>query len=298
MGTMMRTRQARGLTLIEITVVVAIIAVLMVVVIPALRALTGSFASAGTAQAMIEAALSSARTIAVREQHYAGVRFQKAYHAEGPLHADQYMIFVIHDPDGMKPDPNDDDFATGFRAVEGVKPIKLPDAMGVMDLCVATQRVRSTPSSSTHVCLADLSPTDADRYTADHELSDMTTFSIVFTPTGNVVIYGLRVSNRHGIRDVSSHAGKTSDDPVFNKKEEVENPLHSAMFLQDDYFADNNQTELGIGPENSRTALVIYNKELFQQAFAQKRAWTGYLMNLPRFHVGRNTGTLFAASQP
>jgi len=300
MDTMMRIRRHRGLTLIEITVVVAIIALLMVVVIPALRALTGSFVSAGTAQAMIEAALSSARTIAMREQHYAGVRFQKAYHAEGPLHAAQYMVFIVHDPDGMKPDPNDNDFATGFRAVEGVKPIKLPDAVGVMDLCVVTQRVRSKPSSSTHVCLDEVGSGQEANELIDehHELSDMTSFSIVFTPTGNVVIYGLRVGNRHGIRDIARHAGKTSDDPVFNKKEEVANLLHSAMFLQDDYFAGNGQTDLGIGPENSRTAMVIYNRELFQQAFAQERAWTDYLINLPRLHVGRNTGTLFAANRP
>ncbi len=294
----MRIRQPKGLTLIEITVVVAIMALLMVVVIPALRALTGSFGSAGAAQAMIEAALSSARTIAMREQHYAGVRFQKAYHPEGPLQASQYLVFIIHDPDGMKPDPNDDDFATGFRAVEGVKPIKLPEAVGVMDHCAVTQRVRTNPSSSTHERLDELASGQDEYIDELFELSDMTTFSIIFSPSGNVLVYGLRVGNRNGIREIVAHAGKTSDDTVFNQRQEVESDQHPAMFLQDDYFADNNQAEMGFGPENSRTGLVIYNRELFQQAFAQGRAWSDHLIDLKRLHVGRNTGTLFVSHQP
>ena len=295
---MMRIKQQRGLTLIEITVVLAIIAILTAVVIPAIRALSGSFGSAGAARTMVEAALSSARTIAMREQRYAGVRFQKAYHPDGPLHASQYMILIIHDPDGMKPDPNDDDFATGFRAVEGVKPIKLPDMVGIMDLCVVTERLRSNPSRSKHVRIDELDSKQDEFIDESFELSDITTFSIVFSSSGNVVVYGLRVGNRNGIREIVAHAGKTSDDAVFNKRQEVESTQHAAMFLQDDYFGEIDQPELGFGPENSRTYLVIYNRELFRQAFVQGRAWTDYLTDVKRLYVGRNTATLFEASSP
>jgi prepilin-type N-terminal cleavage/methylation domain-containing protein len=295
---MMRTKQQRGLTLIEITVVMAIIAILTAVIIPAIRALSGSFGSAGAAKTMVEAALSSARTIAMREQHYAGVRFQKAYHPEGPLQASQYLILIIHDPDGMKPDPNDDDFATGFRAVVGVKPIKLPDTVGIMDRCVVTDRVRSNPSSSKHVRIDDPNSNKDKSIDEAFELSDVSTFSIVFSPSGNVVVYGLRVGNRNGIRETVDHAAKTSDDSVFNKRQEVESDQHPAMFLQDDYFEGNDQPELGFGPENSRTDLVIYNRELFQQAFVQGRAWTDYLVDVKPLYVGRNTATLFEASSP
>lgn len=284
--------------MIEITVVVAIIAILTAVIIPAIRALSGSFGSAGTAKTMVEAALSSARTIAMREQHYAGVRFQKAYHPEGPLHASQYLILIIHDPDGMKPDPNDDDFATGFRAVTGVKPIKLPDTVGVMDLCVVHDRVRSNPSSSKHVRIDELDSGRDESINDDVELSDVTTFSIVFSPSGNVLVYGLRVGNRNGIRETIDHASKTSDDTVFNRRQEVESEQHPAMFLQDDYFEGNDQPELGFGPEKSRTDLVIYDRELFRQAFANGRAWTDYLSELKRLYVGRNTATLFEANLP
>jgi prepilin-type N-terminal cleavage/methylation domain-containing protein len=295
---MMRTKQQRGLTLIEITVVMAIIAILTAVIIPAIRALSGSFGSAGAAKTMVEAALSSARTIAMREQHYAGVRFQKAFHPEGPLHASQYLILIIHDPEGMKPDPNDDDFATGFRAVAGVKPIKLPDTVGIMDLCVVADRVRSNPSSSQHVRIDEPASDRDESIDDDFELSDVTTFSIVFSPSGNVVVYGLRVGNRNGIRETVDHASQTSDDSVFNRRQEVESDQHPALFLQDDYFEANDQPELGFGPEKSRTDLVIYDRELFQQAFANKQAWTGYLSDLKRFYVGRNTATLFEASSP
>ena len=238
---MMPTKRQRGLTLIEITVVMAIIAILTAVIIPAIRALSGSFGSAGAAKTMVEAALSSARTIAMREQHYAGVRIQKAYHPEGPLHASQYLILIIHDPDGMKPDPNDDDFATGFRAVTGVKPIKLPDTVGVMDLCVVTDRVRSNPSSSKHVRIGDLDSGRDESINDDYELSDVTTFSIVFSPSGNVVVYGLRVGNRNGIRETVDHASQTSDDTVFNRRQEVERDQHPAIFLHDDSFEENDQ---------------------------------------------------------
>ena len=117
----------RGLTLMEMTVVILIVALLTSLSLPAIRTFFSSMAMSDGAKGMISAALASARAIAAKEQRYAGVRFQTAYRPDGPLNAPQYMIFVVHDFDNTG-------LAPGFRAVEGIKPIKLPENVGVMDL--------------------------------------------------------------------------------------------------------------------------------------------------------------------
>ena len=108
------------------TVVIAAVALLVGIALPGIRAMLHSFESSGGAESMISAALASARAIAAKERRYAGVRFQKVYHPEGPLKATQYMILIVHDFDktGLE---------SGFRAVEGIEPMKLPDSVGVMD---------------------------------------------------------------------------------------------------------------------------------------------------------------------
>ncbi|UCC22498.1 MAG: hypothetical protein JSW23_00025, partial [Planctomycetota bacterium] len=87
-----RSRQS-AVTLTEMTVVVAAVALLVVFGLPAIRTFISSFESEGGARTLISAALASARAIAAREQHYVGIRFQKAYHPRDPLEAAQYMIF-------------------------------------------------------------------------------------------------------------------------------------------------------------------------------------------------------------
>ena len=104
-----------GVTLTEMTVVIAVVALLTVFGLPAIRAFFSSFETQGGTKAMISAALSSARAIAAKEQHYAGIRFQE------DLYGHQYIIFIIQDP------------AIGayfFRAVEGLESIKLPACWG------------------------------------------------------------------------------------------------------------------------------------------------------------------------
>jgi Tfp pilus assembly protein FimT len=78
-----------------------------------------SFESGTGVRHLINAALSNARTIAVREQTYAGVRFQQD--KDGNTH----MIFIVHDPAATGGD------AQGFRAVIGRKPMGLPEEISV-----------------------------------------------------------------------------------------------------------------------------------------------------------------------
>ena len=65
-----RAHKKSGLTLIEMTLVIATIALLAGFGLPALRSLVHSFESQSGTRSMISAALSSARSMAVRNQKY------------------------------------------------------------------------------------------------------------------------------------------------------------------------------------------------------------------------------------
>jgi hypothetical protein len=212
-----------------------------------------SFQSEGGTRSIIQAALNSARTMAVTHQRYVGVRFQKACRSNNPadplqglLDAPQYMVFIVHEEKKAL------DLAKGFRALEGHKPIKLPDTIGVMDLA----NVKS----------------DAD-IDEPRELGDATTFSIVFSPSGKLLIQDVRVRNRQGYRDSTSDANVSTDD-IFNKKAQVDAGV--GMFYQDDYSGGtwSAYPNLGLGPEPSCTSFVLYNRQAFRLAYAKKRAWT------------------------
>ena len=111
----MRNKQKQsGISLTEILVVISIIAIMMSVSVPAAKKLIESFESGTGTRQLINAALSNARAIAVRNQTYAGVRFQQ------DTNGNTYLIFIVHDKEATG-------FANGFRAVMGRKPMKLPE---------------------------------------------------------------------------------------------------------------------------------------------------------------------------
>ena len=251
-----------GITLMEMTVVVAAVALLAVLGLPAINAFVNSLVSSGPTKAMISVALSSARAIAVKEQHYAGIRFQKAYDPKGPLEAPQYMVFIVHDVDKT-------DLANGFRAVEGLEPIRLPEAVGVMDL-----RYRTNSSAEYSGDAPIVEDGDIDE---PNELRDTTTFSIIFSPSGKLVVHDVRVRNRDGKTN--------SKDDIFNTKPNVEDEK-IAMFYQDDY------TNLGLGQEASRNSFIIYDRDKFRAAFENSRAWSDYLKNLDAIYINPYVGTI------
>jgi len=291
----MRTRSKQsGLTLPELAVVIATIALLVGFALPAVRALLNSFETQSGAKALISTALSSARAIAAKEHRYAGVRFQR------DLSGNQYMIFIVQDPAIM---------AYGFRAVEGVKPIKLPESVSVMDLTVVLNRNVSNPVNPvSEYRIDDPSSllTDADRdarIDEPRELSDVTTFSIIFSPGGKLLIHGVRVRNKDGFVDSANNTNISYDD-VFNKKEQVDQkyngfdrnavPPGAGQFYQDDYF-DGTLPDFSLGPEPSRSSFVIvYERDKFEQALANGRAWSDYLKQVApnRIYINSYTGTM------
>ena len=283
-----------GLTLPEMVVVIATIALLVGVGLPAIRALLNSFETQSGAKTLISTALASARAIASKEQHYAGVRFQQ------DLSGNQYMIFIVHDPKIM---------AYGYRVVEGVKPIKLPESISVMDLTIVTDRNEQNPVNPLQEIRIDnpsllLTNSERDSLVDEpREVTDITTFSIIFSPSGKLVIHGIRVRNRDGFADSTNNLDISYDD-VFNKKQQVDQkyngfdgtaiPPGVGRFYQDDYY-DAAWPGLSLGPEPSRNSFVIvYEKDKFEQALGVGRAWSDYLAQMAskRIYINSYTGTM------
>jgi hypothetical protein len=127
---------------------------------------------------------------------------------------------------------------------------------------------------------------------------DTTTFSIIFSPSGKLVIHNVCVRNRDGETQGTESAsvwGKSQDD-VFNTLSRITNPVNPVgMFLQDDYFADYSGSpviNLGLGPEMSRNSFVIYDTKKFNQAYNNGNALTSYLNQLKPVYINPYTGTI------
>jgi len=266
----------------ETVVIIATIALLVGLGVPAVRAFIKSFETGSSTKSMISAALSSARAIAAKEQKYAGVRFQKAYQPEGPLEAPQYMVFIINDSDNA---PNGTGLANGFRVVQGLKPIRLPDTVGVMDLKIVGDRSDSAAYNEISLDNPLLTNPERDEWINEpHELTDTTTFSIIFSPSGKLVIHRVQVRNKNGKTDNSSN------DDIFNRKNNVDAGI--AMFYQDDYFED--PLNLGLGPEYSRNSFIIYDTKEFKKAYLNGQAWSEYLSKIAaeRIYINAYMGTI------
>ncbi|HUS73825.1 MAG TPA: hypothetical protein VMY06_12245 [Sedimentisphaerales bacterium] len=272
----MKTRYKQsGRTLAEMTVVIAAIVLLGSFGLPAIRAFLDSFESGASAKAVISAALASARAIAAKEQKYAGIRFQKAYDTDGILKADQYMIFIVQDPSLVGT------YGYGFRAVDGLKPVRLPKGFGIMDFEIVEDRNEPNPVNPHIQHQLDnplLIPNQDNWINEDRELTDTTTFSIVFSPSGKLVIHGIRVWNRN------------NQDDFFNSQFNVE-VAKTAIFILDDYFEDM-IPNLGLGPEPSRRRFVIYNRQEFKRAYQIGQAYSGYLNRLVPIYINPYTGTM------
>jgi len=266
----MRTRSKQsGLTLPELVVAIATIALLLGIGLPAIRALINSFETQSGAKTLISTALASARGIAAKEQNYAGVRFQQ------DSAGNQYMVFIVHEEPARM-----GNLTIGFRAVKGVKPIKLPEKVRIVDLIYDPDLLNP---SGDGVVDNDIELNDIN------VLTDTMTFSIIFSPAGKLVIHDVRVRNRNGIYQPDNGiAEKVSMDDIFNSPVNINNYV-VGMFIQDDY------PEMGLGAELSRNSFVIiYEKDKFEQARESGRAWSDYLAQIAqhRIYINLYTGTM------
>lgn len=247
-------------------VVITIVGILAAISTPAVKGLYNSMITEGSAEAMVQAAFSNARSIAISRQKYAGVRFQLKFDKDDInnnriVDVSQYMIFVIHDPQAIG-------YTNGFRAIEGKQPIELPGNFGVMDL-----KLGQNDPFINIVTNGDINK--------QKEFIDTTAFSIVFSPQGKVIVHQIRVFNRNGKTNDSSY------DHIFNIADIVEGNVidKEAMFYQDDSSVD------GLQQEKSRRSFVIYNKNEFKQIDDGNR-WDGYLKDLDLIYINPYSGEL------
>ncbi len=238
-----------GVTLTEMVVVIAVVALLTSLSLPAAKTFFNSLGSMGGTKAMISAAMASARAIAAKEQRYAGIRFQNVRNANdpNPLKAEQYIIFIINDPTLLDADAVTYGYyeTHGFRALEGVKPLKLPKTVGVMELVNNVAEIQDVP-----------------------EITDKSTFTIVFSPSGKLVIQFAPVLR------------KNANDTVFN------NVSVNPMF-QDDYY-----DTFPFGQEQSRNSFTIYDKTLLDKLDAVGKF--DYLQSLDVIYINAYTGTIIS----
>jgi hypothetical protein len=280
-------RKQFGLSLTEVLTSIVIVVLLTAMSMPAINALVNSTSSTGSSEAMISAALSNARAIAMKEQRYAGVRFQVSYNPDNPLRAEQYMIFIIQDPELTGT------YGYGFRAVEGLKPVKLPQNIGVMDFTIVkghNEQNPVNPGLGNEIHINEAANAD-DLLNDPKNLSDIGTFSIIFSPTGNLVIHGVRVRNKDGYSETNT---AISRDDVFNKAAAVRSGI--GMFFQDDYFG-NTSPWVNLGPEPSRRQFYIYEQDKFKRAYEQGTPYSGYLIQLKPVYINSYTGTIISAGQ-
>jgi prepilin-type N-terminal cleavage/methylation domain-containing protein len=283
-NTIMRAKSRQsGLTLPEMTVVVAIIALLTAIGLPAIRALLDSFQTQSGAENLISAALSSARAIAAKEQRYAGIRIQQ------DSTGNQYIVLIIHDYEKTG-------LSSGFRAVEGAKPIRLPKNSCIMDLRVRTNHGTDWTSAAdsldeplTAGHLDDANPLNLGPDGKNIHIIDTSSFSIVFSAAGKLVVRTVRIRNKDGLyRPNNSLSAQISIDDVFNSPENIypQNPADRGVgrFVQDDY------AELGLGAEPSRNRFVICDRTQFDELNAIGRF--NYLSRLEPVNINPYTGTI------
>jgi type IV fimbrial biogenesis protein FimT len=264
-----------GFTLNELLVVMAIIALMVGIGVPASKQLMKSFESGDGVEAVIAAALNNAKSMAVREGKHAGVRFQR------DNFGDQYMIFIVHDF-------NATGLAYGFLAVPGRKPVRLPRSIGVMDMRIRTNDDPQYSGDEPIDGDDDIDDQGSGPILGSFEFNDTTSFSIVFSPMGKLVIHEVRVRNRHGATDDSS-----SDD-VFNTSGNVNsNPELHGLFIQDDTpeISPGNFFKSGYGQEYSRNNFIIYDRKAFESVPVGER-FSRYLGYLTPFYINAFTGEI------
>ena len=262
-------KQPRALTLPEVLTALTIVVVVGAVVLPVSRALNEALRGAANTQAIVSTVLQNARAIAIRDGKYAGVRFQTDNTGR------QYGIYIDHVEQGIS--GSSDSFTVYYKAVEGRKPIPLPEGMALTDMVVGSF---NSPIYNDRT-FRNLEETDILNEAA---MTDTTSFSVIFDSKGRLAKVVCRMRNRQGkYLPNDGGSGGDSNDKIFNSEVNVD--LGLAQFVQDDYG------NLGLGAELSRVQLKIFDKNKYNQIETAGEKFN-YLDGLDWLNVNQYTGKL------
>ena len=230
---MVTNKAKTGFSLVEMMVAIGIVALLLIFSMPALRAIVRSFGESGSAEGIIGPAMASARAIAAKEQRYAGIRFQQTAAGE------QYAVFIINDPNKagyVDTLGHIHLYVNGFMVVPGMLPIKFPSNTGVVSGKDGT--ITIDPNT--------------------------TRVSIIFSPSGKLVIHEVRASSNV----------RLANDAVFSTKE--------VLFPRD----GKNYT--------SEKSLKIYDVNRWKQVQATPSTSddSDFITALPTMYINPYTGTI------
>lgn len=188
--------------------VMAIIVILAAIAIPALSGLT-RVSSEGAARTALNSLFASARSLASRSQSYVGVRFQQT--KEGRT----YAVLLVPAPDSEEfpngcPGYSPDCMFLTFVAAGGSEPVLMPRGV---ELAGAEQiALYANPDDPTLWNADNATKTDCRSYVR------ATTFTVVFSPAGQIVRKQVHVAQRRDQwkQDKSGNWHKAWQDPVFN----------------------------------------------------------------------------------
>ncbi len=169
-------------------VVVAIIALVLAVGMPNLPGMLRSN-KMSSAKNLVKTALAQAQSYAASHSKYAGIRFQKA--ANGKT----YLVLIEHDPVfdyNTNPAGGGDIISTRnqyrYVAIPGAKPKALPDGVGVLD----GNMYGGGGTGDTVLIDYDISVDNSVACIENYQ-----TFSIIFSPTGQLVTKQVSVYPRY-----------------------------------------------------------------------------------------------------
>ncbi len=267
-------RKYAGMSMMETTIVVAVIAIMAAVSSPVAKMITNAMDKNKDAQAMVSAALSTARNMAMEKQKHVGIRFQTAYIGNAanpydirPLEKGQYMVFV----EKLKAGDSSVTMADGYRAVGGLRPIKMPTFAVAVDMNVRIKYGDTNDLSGSRDA-NDVNVNSDNLINDDFELNDILAFSIIFSPNGKLVTRKVQVRNKNGkCRAINEQL--SGYDDIFNSTQNiVTNKL--GIFAQDDY------APAGLGKEYSKKKFVICDKAELIKYYKKGEAYSKYLEEL------------------